>query len=269
MGGTPRNKKYFRTHPCSRKMRIQIRARTWASQQPNDRPPAPHHDKTSEWERAGQGAISRGGGPPPRRRQGPRASAPRAPEKSEGTQIPARDRAGNQSQVLDLRRSQRRTTCRQQRPAKGPPSRPRGQPVPSTGPGNRLPLAPLHAPRCCGPGCNPPAFKRSVALALVSPAVERRRRGDVVVQGRSPPGQLGEGGSRRPECAAGHRAGGGRPAVPRQRGVLKVPDAPVDIHRTEEMVEDSHSNSLSRWGPGPGTKNPFRCLYAAHFRGKL
>ena len=45
--------KFFFPQPPPRKMRIQIRARTWASKQPNDRPAAPHHAKTSEWERAG------------------------------------------------------------------------------------------------------------------------------------------------------------------------------------------------------------------------
>ena len=52
-GGTLLQQNTFSTTPRSRKMRIQIRARTWATKQPNHRPAAPHHAKTSEWERAG------------------------------------------------------------------------------------------------------------------------------------------------------------------------------------------------------------------------
>ncbi len=71
------------------------------------------------------------------------------------------------------------------------------------------------------------AFKRSVALALVS-AVGADEEGDVVVRQEIPHlVQLGEGeGSGCPECAAGHRAGGPDVQQYRAGGVLKVPDAP-------------------------------------------
>ena len=63
-GGTLLQQNTFSTPPRSRKMRIQIRARTWATKQPNHRPAAPHHAKTSEWERAGHKPGGAGGHPP-------------------------------------------------------------------------------------------------------------------------------------------------------------------------------------------------------------
>ena len=53
VGGMTPQRKAFSPNPCSRKMRIQVRARRWAPKQPLDRNNAPHHAKTSEWKRAG------------------------------------------------------------------------------------------------------------------------------------------------------------------------------------------------------------------------
>ncbi len=92
-------------------MRIQIRARTWATKQPNHRPAAPHHAKTSEWERAGHKKGGPGGlppalfppflgrnGAPPPESAAPRGAAPRGTGKAPTTQrvrsTPPRPRPG-------------------------------------------------------------------------------------------------------------------------------------------------------------------------------
>ena len=85
VGSMPLQRNAFSPNPCSRKMRIQIRARRWAPKQPHHRNNAPHHAKTSEWERAGHKKRGAGGIPPRLFASG---------LSLEKAWIPARDRAG-------------------------------------------------------------------------------------------------------------------------------------------------------------------------------
>ena len=89
VGGVSPQRKAFSPNHCSRKMRIQIRARRWAPKQPLYRNNASPNPKTSECQRAGHKTGGPGGlppalflpisrekwGPPPGRR-GPRGAAP-------------------------------------------------------------------------------------------------------------------------------------------------------------------------------------------------
>ena len=102
VGGMTPQRKAFSPNPCSRKMRIQIRARRWAPKQPLYRNNAPPNPKTSECQRAGHKTGGPGGlppalfppvsrekrGPPPGRRPTGRC-APRlrkSPDHPKGTQ---------------------------------------------------------------------------------------------------------------------------------------------------------------------------------------
>ena len=64
VGATPLQQNDFSPTPCSRKMRIQIRARRWAPKQPLYRNNAPPNPKTSECQRAGHKPRGGGGHPP-------------------------------------------------------------------------------------------------------------------------------------------------------------------------------------------------------------
>ena len=220
--------------------------------------------KTSEWERAGYKTGGPGGlppalflpisrekwGPPPGRR-GPGALRPEAPEKPrppEGYVVPyrapARDRAGNRVAGLDLRRSRRDhlpTAEARQRSS----SRPRGPAGALHRPlVTQVAAAPLHAPDVVDLGVAH-GLQPVGGLGAGLPAVGADEEGDVVVRQEIPhPVQLGEGevpAAR--DVPPGIELGGPDVQQYRAGGVLKVPDAPVDIH-TEEMVEDSHSNSF-------------------------
>ena len=188
----------------------------------------------------------------PRRAGGPpgalRPEAPGKPRPPEGYVVPyrtpARDRAGTHVAGLDLRRSRRDhlpTAEARQRSS----SRPRGpagalhRPLVA-----QVAAAPLHAPDVVDLGVTH-GLQPVGGFGAGLPAVGADEEGDVVVRQEVPhPVQLGEG-----EVPAarnvppGIELGGPDIQQHRAGGVLKVPDAPVDIH-TEEMVEDSHSNSF-------------------------
>ncbi len=87
----------------------QIRVRRWAPKQPPYRNTAPHHAKTSEWQRAGHKKRGSRGLAPGALSSGflRRKPGSRLPAFSGESRAPARSRAGTHVAGLDLRRSQR------------------------------------------------------------------------------------------------------------------------------------------------------------------
>ena len=154
VGGVSPQRKAFSPNHCSRKMRIQIRARRWAPKQPLYRNNASPNPKTSECQRAGHKTGGPGGlppalflpisrekwGPPPGRR-GPRGAAPRGTGKAPTTRrvrstlpSPRPGPGGNPRGRSGPAPVQKGPPADDRGPVQDLAHAPEAQPVPSTGP---------------------------------------------------------------------------------------------------------------------------------------